>query len=86
MRKLFVMAAMLVISIVAFYISSCNSNKTASESAASNKEDSLKKVIERGEYLAVHVAACIHCHSQRDFSKYSGPVVPGSEGGGGEKI
>ncbi|MBL0306430.1 MAG: hypothetical protein IPQ25_10445 [Chitinophagaceae bacterium] len=38
----------------------------------------------RGDYLANHVAACIHCHSKRDFSKYSGPVIPGTEGSGGD--
>lgn len=42
-----------------------------------------EKVIARGEYLAVNVAACIHCHSKRDFNKYAGPTVPGTEGGGG---
>ncbi|MBE0539583.1 MAG: c-type cytochrome [Ignavibacterium sp.] len=40
--------------------------------------------IERGRYLANNVAMCIDCHSTRDFSKYSGPVVPGTEGKGGE--
>ena len=40
--------------------------------------------IERGKYLANHVTVCIDCHSQRDWSIFSGPVVPGTEGGGGE--
>lgn len=40
--------------------------------------------IKRGEYLARNVAACITCHSERDWSRFSGPVVPGSEGKGGE--
>ncbi|MBL0274424.1 MAG: hypothetical protein IPQ06_15500 [Chitinophagaceae bacterium] len=39
--------------------------------------------MERGEYLALHVAGCIDCHSKRDFAKFSGPVIPGTEGGGG---
>ena len=49
-----------------------------------NNEDSLNQVIERGKYLANNVAMCMDCHSKRDFTKYAGPVIPGSEGGGGE--
>ncbi len=84
MRKLFVLAAILITGIAAICFSSCN-NETKESGPTVNK-DSLDKVISRGKYLAVHVAACIHCHSQRDFSKYSGPVVPGTEGGGGGKF
>lgn len=40
--------------------------------------------IERGKYLAENVAQCIDCHSTRDWSKFSGPAVPGTEGKGGE--
>ena len=40
--------------------------------------------VERGKYLANHVTVCIDCHSGRDWSKFSGPVVPGTEGKGGE--
>jgi cytochrome c553 len=40
--------------------------------------------IERGKYLANNVAVCIDCHSDRDWTKYSGPLKPGTEGRGGE--
>ncbi len=39
---------------------------------------------ERGKYLANNVAVCIDCHSERDWSRFSGPLVPGTEGQGGE--
>lgn len=39
--------------------------------------------IERGRYLVHHVAACIDCHSQRNFSKLAGPIFPDSLGAGG---
>lgn len=42
--------------------------------------------IKRGKYLANHVAVCIDCHSTRDWSKFSGPVISGTLGGGGEKF
>lgn len=38
----------------------------------------------RGKYLAHHVAACIDCHSTRDWTKFSGPLVQGTIGAGGE--
>lgn len=36
----------------------------------------------RGKYLATSVMGCVDCHTQRDFTKYSGPVtgVPFSGG------
>lgn len=42
--------------------------------------------LENGRYLAEHVAMCVECHSTRDWSRYAGPVVDGSEGAGGEKF
>jgi mono/diheme cytochrome c family protein len=42
--------------------------------------------VERGEYLANHVAVCIDCHSSRDWQLVSGPIVPGTEGKGGERF
>lgn len=40
--------------------------------------------IERGRYLAQNVTQCIDCHSTRDWSRFSGPIIPGTEGKGGE--
>src|SRR5690349_20501445 len=82
MRKLFVFATIMVAGIVAIYFSSCNNEKTTTTEPVVNK-DSIDKVIARGEYLAHHVAGCIDCHSNRDLTKFSAPVVPGTEGGGG---
>src|SRR5258708_37196854 len=42
--------------------------------------------IAHGECLANHVAACMDCHSQRDWSIYGGPLKPGTFGAGGEKF
>lgn len=42
--------------------------------------------IKRGEYLAKSVAQCLDCHSERDWSKFSGPITPGTEGAGGERF
>lgn len=40
--------------------------------------------IQHGEYLANNVTVCMDCHSTRDWSFYSGPVMPGTLGKGGE--
>lgn len=82
MRKFIALLAIISIAIASIYFTACNNNKTG-EPQAGNKEDSLKAVLERGEYLVHHVAGCLDCHSNRDFLKYSGPIVPGTEGGGG---
>jgi len=42
--------------------------------------------VARGNYLANHVLVCIDCHSTRDWTKFSGPVISGTEGKGGEKF
>jgi mono/diheme cytochrome c family protein len=66
----------------AFLISCSQSARQDSVSTAA--PDSLRASIARGKYLAYHVTGCMDCHSQRDFTKYAGPVIPGTEGKGGE--
>ena len=41
-------------------------------------------MIARGEYIANHVAVCIDCHSERDWSQFAGPIKPGTHGKGGD--
>lgn len=42
--------------------------------------------IARGEYLANCVNVCMDCHSVRDWSKFSGPLTPGTFGQGGDRF
>jgi mono/diheme cytochrome c family protein len=42
--------------------------------------------LERGEYLANHVMLCMDCHAERDWSLFSGPPRPGTEGTGGDRF
>lgn len=42
--------------------------------------------VAHGAYLANHVTVCVDCHSTRDFSFFSGPVIPGTTGKGGERF
>lgn len=50
------------------------------------KVDITPERVARGEYLANSVCVCMDCHSTRDWNKFSGPVVPGSLGKGGERF
>lgn len=40
----------------------------------------------RGKYLNDHVVMCTTCHTERDWTKFSGPVKPELLGAGGEKF
>jgi mono/diheme cytochrome c family protein len=83
MRKILAIASMLTALMGAAYFMSCNNN-SKTEPQANNNEDSVKKAVARGEYLALHITPCLDCHSQRDWTKFAGPIVPGTEGMGGE--
>jgi hypothetical protein len=50
------------------------------------KVEATTERIERGKYLATAVSVCMDCHSTRDWSKFSGPIIPGTEGKGGERF
>lgn len=82
MKKLLAFATVCIGVLAAAYFTSCN-NSTDTPKEADKTKDSLAKAVENGRYLANHVAACIHCHSKRDFKQFSGPVISGTEGGGG---
>jgi len=86
MQKLIAFYCLIFMLLTVILFTACTSNTSKSLASASQdtvKQDSLNKVIARGKYLALHVAACFHCHSHRDFTKYSGPEIPGMEGEGG---
>lgn len=48
------------------------------------KIDKTEARIKRGEYLANSVSVCMDCHSTRDWTQFSGPLVLGTLGKGGE--
>lgn len=78
MRKLFLFLIAVVFVISAVIFPGCNNS--GKEASAVSSEDSLKMVVDRGEYLAHHVAICMDCHSRRDFTKFSLPPAHGTEG------
>lgn len=42
--------------------------------------------VEHGRYLAHAVTVCMDCHSTRDWRKFSGPIIQGTIGKGGERF
>jgi mono/diheme cytochrome c family protein len=44
------------------------------------------EMVARGEYLSKHVSGCVVCHADHDAAQYANPVIPGTEGRGGENF
>ena len=40
--------------------------------------------LERGAYLVNHVTVCLDCHSSKNYEYFSAPIIPGTEGKGGD--
>jgi mono/diheme cytochrome c family protein len=87
MKKFLKILGILIILIVIFGIGFSYYVKSAFpkvDAPPQLKIDITPERVARGKYLANHVMVCIDCHSTRDWSKFSGPIVPGSEGKGGD--
>jgi mono/diheme cytochrome c family protein len=48
------------------------------------KIEATPERLERGKYLNDHVVGCTTCHTKRDWTKFSGPVVADQLGRGGD--
>lgn len=87
MKKLFKILGILLIVIIVFaaggyiYLQAAFPKVSA---APDLKIEPTPERLERGKYLANSYAFCIDCHSTRDINKFSMPVVPGTEGKGGD--
>jgi len=87
MKKLFkilgILLLVLLVAFAAFYIYMLNAFPKIAP-AETMKIEATPQRLERGKYLVEHVAGCVGCHSQRNFGYFSGPLVTGTEGRGGE--
>lgn len=77
-----ILFALVFIVVVSGYIY-LNKEYPKIEKAPDIKIEPTAERISRGKYLFNSVFLCVDCHSQRDFSKLTGPVVLGTEGAGG---
>jgi mono/diheme cytochrome c family protein len=88
MKKIYVILLSIVAVILVIVLCTGAYLKFYLPNIAKASEISIEKTeerIERGRYLAHHVAVCMDCHSARDWSQYAGPIA-GNLGGGGEKF
>jgi mono/diheme cytochrome c family protein len=85
MKRLYMFVCIALFIITGLLSSSCNSTSNQMVTAV-NDTGSVNARIRRGSYLVNAVCNCMHCHSDRDFTKFSGPIIAGTEGKGGEEI
>lgn len=87
MKKVLKWLGIIVLLIVVLIFSGIGYIKTALPNVGDPPELTVELTperVSRGEYLANTVTVCMDCHSTRDWSKFAGPLVPGTEGVGGE--
>lgn len=75
--------AALILAVIIFIIY-FNSSYPKVEAPKNITVEATPERLARGEYLANHITVCMDCHSERDWTKFAGPIVPGSFGKGGE--
>lgn len=85
LKILVYLAGVLAVLIIAFLIY-FNSTYPRVDPPSNEKVEITPARLERGKYIAQHVAVCMDCHSVRDWSKYAGPVLENTYGKGGEKF
>lgn len=87
MRKILKISGFVLIGLILLLSALLIYIKTAlpyEETPSDLKVELTEERIKHGEYLANTVMVCMDCHSARDFSLFSGPLVEGTLGQGGE--
>lgn len=79
--KWFLVAVITIVTVFLFYVSFLLPNVGEAEYVTIDKTSQRLK---RGEYLANHVTVCMDCHSTRNWNNFSGPLIKGTLGKGGE--
>ena len=75
-----------VVVVIAAFLIYFNSAYPKVDPPSNEKVEITQARLDRGKYLAFHVTVCMDCHSARDWSKLSGPLVSGTLGKGGEEF
>src|SRR5688572_29960540 len=89
MKKFFKVLGIIVLVLIVAVVGLIAYIKTALPNVGEAEEVKIEYTperIARGEYLANAVNICMDCHSTRDWSKFSGPLVEGTLGKGGERF
>ena len=80
---IFIAIVLVMISGILIYVKTALPNVGEAQAI---KIDYTPERIERGRYLANSVTVCMDCHSKRDYTRFSAPMVLGTEGMGGERF
>jgi len=83
LRIIYILLLVIVVGLVSGYFYMQNKYPVAIE-VPNLKIEKTEQRLARGKYLFTSVAGCADCHSTRDWAKLTGPVVPGTEGKGGQ--
>jgi mono/diheme cytochrome c family protein len=86
MKRLFLVLAIILAVVILVIGGALTYLKTALPDVGEAPElkiEATTEKVERGRYLANFVNVCMDCHSTRDWSKFSGPLIPGTLGKGG---
>jgi len=81
-KKILITVVLLVILVPTAALAWLYLRKPAVAPPASIKVSMAPERIARGKVLFEQVCDCGGCHSQRDFTRFGGPVVPGGAGAG----
>jgi len=87
MKKVFKVSGWILMVLLLIVVGLISYVKLALPNVGPAPEFTIEKTPERvarGQYLANYVTICVDCHSERDWSRFSGPIVAGSFGKGGE--
>ena len=87
MKKVFKISGWILLVLLLIVVGLLSYVKLALPNVGAAPEFTIEKTPERvarGQYLANNVTICVDCHSERDWSRFSGPIVAGSFGKGGE--
>jgi len=87
MKKVFKISGWILLVLLLIIVGLIGYVKLALPNVGAAPEFTVEKTPERvarGQYLANYVTICVDCHSERDWSRFSGPIVDGSFGKGGE--
>lgn len=87
MRRIFSFLGLILAVIIGLAVSAGTYVKLALPRVAPAPDLAVRRdsaSVAHGKYLVNHVAACIDCHSTRDYTRRYGPMVAGTDGKGGE--
>jgi hypothetical protein len=89
MKKVMYVLGVLILLVVLIGVGGYIYLNTAYPKVGPPEDITIERTPERvtsGEYLVKHVNICFDCHGEKNYDYFASPVVPGTEGKGGEEF